>query len=109
MPQEQPLKKRGLMSRIRLPRRKSGSKSKPDDKREGTPSPPPGFSVRDASPRKGAAVVTPTNELVPRPKQRKSRVPDVKEVTLDSAPTARQAAFAGPPRYDWIDIVSNYL
>ena len=26
---------------------------------------------------------------------------------LDKAPTAREAAFAGPPRYDWIDIVST--
>ena len=30
-------------------------------------------------------------------------------VVLESAPTARDAAFGGPPRYDWIDIVSIYM
>jgi hypothetical protein len=29
-----------------------------------------------------------------------------KEVPLEKPPTARQAAYGGPPRYDWIDIVS---
>jgi hypothetical protein len=26
---------------------------------------------------------------------------------LDKPPTAREAAFGGPPRYDWMDIVSH--
>jgi hypothetical protein len=90
--------KRGLMSRLRLPRRKSKS-----DKRDGTPSPPPSS---DAG--REPTVVTPTaSDLPPRMKQRKSRVPDVREVTLEQAPTAKEAAFGGPPRYDWIDIVSS--
>ena len=29
-----------------------------------------------------------------------------KSVILEKAPAARDAAFGGPPRYDWIDIVS---
>jgi hypothetical protein len=29
-----------------------------------------------------------------------------KEVPLEKPPTAREAAYGGPPRYDWIDIVS---
>ena len=93
--EQQPAKqKRGLMSRLRLPRRKSKS-----DKREGTPSPPPQTDTgRDPT------IVTP--DMPPRPKQRKSRVPELQEVKLDQAPTAREAAFGGPPRYDWIDIVS---
>ena len=94
--EQQPVKQkqRGLMSRLRLPRRKSKS-----DKREGTPSPPP---KTDAG--RDPTIVTP--EMPARPKQRKSRVPDLHEVKLDQAPTAREAAFGGPPRYDWIDIVS---
>jgi len=28
-------------------------------------------------------------------------------VVLDRAPTARESAFSGPPRYDWVDIVSQ--
>lgn len=28
-------------------------------------------------------------------------------VVLDRAPTARESAFSGPPRYDWVDIVSR--
>jgi hypothetical protein len=30
-----------------------------------------------------------------------------KSVILEKAPAARDSAFGGPPRYDWIDIVSN--
>ncbi|GKY91609.1 hypothetical protein MPSEU_000132800 [Mayamaea pseudoterrestris] len=90
--QQQPVKqKRGFMSRLRLPRRKSRA-----DKREGTPSPQP-----EADAGREPFVGSPMSN---RPKQRKSRVPDVREVKLDQAPTAREAAFGGPPRYDWIDI-----
>lgn len=31
-----------------------------------------------------------------------------KEVQLEKPPTARQAAYGGPPRYDWIDIVRHF-
>lgn len=102
VPEQQPKQKRGLMSRLLSPRRKSVTKS---DKREGTPSPsPPGVIEFGREPM----VVTPSSgDYSSRPKQRKSRVPDVREVTLEHAPTAREAAFGGPPRYDWIDIVRS--
>jgi hypothetical protein len=32
-----------------------------------------------------------------------------RKVTIDKAPTARESAFSGPPRYDWIDVVSAVL
>jgi hypothetical protein len=35
-----------------------------------------------------------------------SKLPIRGKVTLDQAPSARDSAFGGPPRYDWIDIVS---
>ena len=28
-------------------------------------------------------------------------------VVLDRAPTAKESAFSGPPRYDWVDVVSD--
>jgi hypothetical protein len=31
-----------------------------------------------------------------------------KSIILEQAPAAREAAFSGPPRYDWIDIVSQH-
>lgn len=33
-------------------------------------------------------------------------LPQIRQIILDHAPSAREAAFSGPPRYDWIDIVS---
>jgi len=35
--------------------------------------------------------------------------PSYKTYTLPEPPSAHEAAFAGPPRYDWIDIVSLFL
>jgi hypothetical protein len=37
--------------------------------------------------------------------RRRSKLPFWQEKVLTEAPTAREAAFGGPPRYDWIDIV----
>lgn len=37
----------------------------------------------------------------------KGKVPIRNRVELLKPPTAREAAFGGPPRYDWIDIVSQ--
>lgn len=39
-------------------------------------------------------------------KSKKKRGPRDNSVILDKAPTARDSAFSGPPRYDWIDVVS---
>jgi len=52
----------------------------------------------DSMPRKMA--------VHPRAKTKKDFKPR-KEVFLSAPPAARQAAFGGPPRYDWIDIVSS--
>lgn len=32
-----------------------------------------------------------------------------KETRATTVPTARNSAFAGPPRYDWVDVVSSIL
>jgi hypothetical protein len=39
----------------------------------------------------------------------KKRSPRPGSVVLDHAPTAREAAFGGPPRYDWIDVEVSFL
>ena len=39
----------------------------------------------------------------------KSRYAKREMVPLEKPPPAAEAAFAGPPRYDWIDIVSHYF
>jgi hypothetical protein len=39
----------------------------------------------------------------------KHPLPIRQKVRLDQAPTAREAAFGGPPRYDWMDIVSEII
>ena len=36
----------------------------------------------------------------------KNKLPIRSEVRFNKPPAAREAAFGGPPRYDWIDIVS---
>lgn len=43
---------------------------------------------------------------IPPPLVGQSRLPNRSYVRLEKPPTAREAAFSGPPRYDWIDIVS---
>jgi hypothetical protein len=41
--------------------------------------------------------------------RKRSKLPFWEEKVLTKPPTAREAAFGGPPRYDWIDIVSKDL
>lgn len=43
---------------------------------------------------------------IPPPLVGQSRLPTRSFVKIEQPPTAREAAFSGPPRYDWIDIVS---
>lgn len=40
-------------------------------------------------------------------RSRASRRGHRETVVLDRAPTAKEAAFSGPPKYDWVDVVSN--
>ena len=52
---------------------------------------------------------TPVGPAVTKARSKKSRAAHRNFVTLDKAPTARESAFSGPPRYDWIDVVSDVL
>jgi hypothetical protein len=85
--------KRGVFRRLfRLGRKsKDGSKM---ERRDRTPSPT--GSVEESE-REGVPERHPDSPLTSPSETSKSR--RVK-------PTAREAAFAGPPRYDWADIVS---
>ena len=38
--------------------------------------------------------------------QRKNTSPSLEQTEIVHPPPAREAAFSGPPRYDWIDVVS---
>ena len=40
---------------------------------------------------------------------RKGKRFEKKSITLEKAPAACDSAFSGPPRYDWIDIVSVFM
>jgi hypothetical protein len=53
---------------------------------------------------KTKSLLAPSRKPVSPPK---NPLPVRQKVRLDQAPTARQAAFGGPPRYDWMDIVSE--
>lgn len=124
-------RKRGLLSRFRRNKPKGPPssvqverRSVAFDKRESSPSPPVTTATRDEA---QASLEQPTQTLKvdaePRvvtppsaksgdqstASSRKSKLPFRSEVILDKAPTARESAFGGPPRYDWIDIVSLLL
>lgn len=101
-------KKPSLFERIRS----RGSKKRSEaDKRDSTPSPPSSSSTRGETEPEDSRVVTP---MIPSKAgevqlRKKSKFPHRDQITIDKAPTARESAFSGPPRYDWIDIVSNVL
>jgi hypothetical protein len=100
-------KKVGFFSRFSRGRR--SKRDVADKKREQTPSPasesPPSVvSTGDGGedykyPSRAGQVAIP-------PGARNSRLPKREHVPLQKPPTARESAFSGPPRYDWIDIVS---
>ena len=114
-------KRKGLLGRLRR-RRKATA-----DKRDQTPSPKPTAEARtpptedegewvnnssDSKKSSGAAadaVVLEEKESLKQvrfpAKQATKQVPIYKRKELAQAPTARESAFGGPPRYDWIDIV----
>lgn len=114
--------KKGLISRLRR-NKKEGKSTKEAQKdvepvlaeESRAPSPsknlPPGQSIT----RDGAPVISSKSKLGKpsdvrnsnRVSVRNGRKIERKSVILDAAPTARDAAFSGPPRYDWIDIVST--
>ena len=68
-------------------------------------------SNSNRSSNKGAAVVFEEKQTLKQVrfpvKDAIKSIPIRQSKVLNHAPTAREAAFAGPPRYDWIDIVST--
>ena len=48
-----------------------------------------------------------TNGSYTPDRSRASRRGHRETVVLDRAPTAKESAFSGPPKYDWVDVVSN--
>jgi hypothetical protein len=118
-------KKKGLFSRFRKKKDKKEMTEKVEE-----PTPPPSPEPQEDNPHKsksetkksvtkeGIPVITADNpddfrasdvqKTIPgQPavtKSKKKRGPRPGTVILDKAPTAREAAFSGPPRYDWIDI-----
>lgn len=66
---------------------------------------PDDFNPSDVRKTLGQPKVT-SKSLKKEIKKSKKKGPRPNSVILDKAPTAREAAFSGPPRYDWIDVVS---
>ena len=96
--------KRSVLGRLfrRSPTKKEDSNTKSSDKkRDRTPSPK--SSTDDASSREDVPEMHP--EATP-PKPRNNQAVVKKESKTETQPSARQAAFAGPSRYRWVDIVS---
>ena len=98
--------RKGFLSRFRRKKR-----APQDEKRAPSPDLPP----TEASMRDEEELVTEENrykypsragEVDLPPGVRPSSLPERTQVRLEQAPTARESAFGGPPRYDWIDIVS---
>ena len=127
-------KKKGLFSRFRKKKKdKKAASSEPEKADEPTPPPSP---LPEDSPRqseskanksvtkKGIPVITAGNpddftasdvrQTTPgqpvltskSTKKGKKKGPRPNSIILEKAPTARESAFSGPPRYDWIDVVS---
>jgi hypothetical protein len=124
-------KKKGLFSRFK--RTKKGKSAKDEKTLEVTPPPSPqaqdektarqSKETKKSVTKEGIPVVTGDNpddfapsdvrKTIPgqpavskskAQKSRKARSPRPGSVVLDKPPTAREAAFSGPPRYDWIDV-----
>ena len=91
--------RRGILSRFR--RSKNGSSNQTADNRE----PPKVKSRSKSSKREGTPLEKRSSpqEMLPR----SQRKPQSSTRVLDGPPAAENAAFSGPPRYDWIDIVSH--
>lgn len=130
-PPKQPRKKGGLLGRFRRRRKEKQIPAAPvvADKRDQTPSPKPVAEVRESSGTPGTDVEDDDDEEGEWVNKNKNDVAVVEEreslkqvrfpaadamksipirqrKIVPKAPTARESAFGGPPRYDWIDIVS---
>jgi hypothetical protein len=120
-----PRQKKGLFSRLRRSKKDKSKQTEEFEKREESPRPWAGKN--SATTRDGVPVVTGSNpdgflpsdvrQTVPggptitgskskkQSKMSSRRKPQ--KVVLTEPPSARESAFGGPPRYDWIDIVSK--
>lgn len=109
--------KKGLLSRFRKGVSSPSTKKRVDivpDERESSPSLPAQTKKSEnlsnnAAPRPQSRVVSPDQSNNPQTMKirKRSKLPFREDVTIEKAPPAREAAFGGPPRYDWIDIVSR--
>ena len=93
-------KKKNLFGRLRRKKHKEPTKEEVEDL--DTTAEEGNFvnDGEDAEPAKMKTVRFPFMDAM------KGKVPLRKEKKLTKPPTAKEAAFGGPPRYDWIDIVS---
>lgn len=134
---DRPDNRKSLIGRFRKVRKAQTPTSTRNDKRDQTPSPPlesypTATARRDGAPSrilvaqssdstaldavKSPTVKSPTTPTDPWDRKTretksklKSTLPIRESVTLAKPPSAQEAAFGGPPRFDWIDIVSfNY-
>lgn len=115
--------KKGFFSRLR--RSKTGNVATDANKAEsdpaamttdegGQPSQPTGTQSQSATvTREGLPIISsnadgfkPSEVRQNNKRVKKGVTMERKSVILEKAPAARDAAFGGPPRYDWIDIVS---
>jgi hypothetical protein len=122
---DRPDNQKSLIGRFRKVRKAQT----PSDKRDQTPSPPletypTATAHRDGAPSRLLvaqssdstaldAAKSPRNPVDPWDRKTretksklKSSLPIRESVTLSKPPSAQEAAFGGPPRFDWIDIVS---
>jgi len=119
-------KRKSLLGRLRRRNRKSKEAA---DKRDQTPSPKPSAEARTPTTdeegdwvNNNSSSNSNNNDNTPAvleekkslkqvrfpAKQATKQVSIYKRKELLQAPSARESAFAGPPRYDWIDIVRGH-
>jgi hypothetical protein len=126
---DRPDNRKSLIGRFRKVRKAQTPTSTRNDTRDQTPSPPLESFPTATARRDGAtskilvaqssdstaldAVKSPTTPIDPWDRvtretksKLKSTLPIRESVTLSKPPSAQEAAFGGPPRFDWIDIVS---
>jgi hypothetical protein len=128
---DRPDNRKSLIGRFRKVRKAQTPTSNRNDKRDQTPSPPlesypTATARREGAPSKilvaqssdstaldAAKSPRPTTPVDPWDRvtretksKLKSTLPIRESVTLSKPPSAQEAAFGGPPRFDWIDIVS---
>jgi hypothetical protein len=130
---DRPDNRKSLIGRFRKVRKAQTPTSTRNDIRDQTPSPPlesypTATARRDGAPsprvlaaqssdstaldaaKSPTTPVNPWDRVTRETKSKlKSSLPIRESVTLSKPPSAQEAAFGGPPRFDWIDIVSSSI